>query len=132
MEEDVEHVEQTKSLMDKDVFVMRDISVYLDNVELVILLQLIKMVIVFVIMDIMEIEIFVKNVTILVEHVVDQELINVLHVLTFLMFLIVDFVLDQFVIQELFYKMEYVKNVLTFAIIVLIFFLVMNVLKVLI
>lgn len=132
MEEDVEHVEQTKSLMDKDVFVMRDISVYLDNVELVILLQLIKMVIVFVIMDIMEIEIFVKNVTILVEHVVDQELINVLHVLTFLMFLIVDFVLDQFVIQELFYKMEYVKNVLTFAIIVLISFLVMNVLKVLI
>jgi len=132
LEEDVEHVEQTKSLMDKDVFVMRDISVYLDNVELVILLQLIKMVIVFVIMDIMEIEIFVKNVTILVEHVVDQELINVLHVLTFLMFLIVDFVLDQFVIQELFYKMEYVKNVLTFAIIVLISFLVMNVLKVLI
>lgn len=132
MEEDVEHVEQTKSLMDKDVFVMRDISVYLDNVELVILLQLIKMVIVFVIMDIMEIEIFVKNVMILVEHVVDQELINVLHVLTFLMFLIVDFVLDQFVIQELFYKMEYVKNVLTFAIIVLISFLVMNVLKVLI
>lgn len=132
MEEDVEHVEQTKSLMDKDVFVMRDISVYLDNVELVILLQLIKMVIVFVIMDIMEIEIFVKNVMILVEHVVDQELINVLHVLTFLMFLIVDFVLDQFVIQELFYKMEYVKNVLTFAIIVVIYFLVMNVLKVLI
>ena len=132
MEEDVEHVEQTKSLMDKDVFVMRDISVYLDNVELVILLQLIKMVIVFVIMDIMEIEIFVKNVMILVEHVVDQELINVLHVLTFLMFLIVDFVLDQFVIQELFYKMEYVKNVLTFAIIVVVYFLVMNVLKVLI
>jgi len=132
LEEDVEHVEQTKSLMDKDVFVMRDISVYLDNVELVILLQLIKMVIVFVIMDIMEIEIFVKNVMILVEHVVDQELINVLHVLTFLMFLIVDFVLDQFVIQELFYKMEYVKNVLTFAIIVVIYFLVMNVLKVLI
>lgn len=132
MEEDVEHVEQTKFLMDKDVFVMRDISVYLDNVELVILLQLIKMVIVFVIMDIMEIEIFVKNVMILVEHVVDQELINVLHVLTFLMFLIVDFVLDQFVIQELFYKMEYVKNVLTFAIIVVISFLVMNVLKVLI
>ena len=61
MEEDVEHVEQTKSLMDKDVFVMRDISVYLDNVELVILLQLIKMVIVFVIMDIMEIEIIVKE-----------------------------------------------------------------------
>lgn len=132
MEEDVEHVEQTKFLMDKDVFVMRDISVYLDNVELVILLQLIKMVIVFVIMDIMEIEIFVKNVMILVEHVVDQELINVLHVLTFLMFLIVDFVLDQFVIQELFYKMEYVKNVLTFVIIVVISFLVMNVLKVLI
>lgn len=132
MEEDVEHVEQTKFLMDKDVFVMRDFSVYLDNVELVILLQLIKMVIVSVILDILEIEIFVKNVTILVEHVVDQELINVLHVLTFLMFLIVDFVLDQFVIQELFYKMEYAKNVLTFAIIVVISLLVMNVLKVLI
>jgi len=132
LEEDVEHVEQTKFLMDKDVFVMRDFSVYLDNVELVILLQLIKMVIVSVILDILEIEIFVKNVTILVEHVVDQELINVLHVLTFLMFLIVDFVLDQFVIQELFYKMEYAKNVLTFAIIVVISLLVMNVLKVLI
>ena len=81
MEEDVEHVEQTKFLMDKDVFVIKVITKYLEDVELVILIQVIMEVIVFVIMDILEIGIIVKNVMRLVENVQDQELINVYNVL---------------------------------------------------
>lgn len=67
--------------MDKDVFVIKVITKYLEDVELVILIQVIMEVIVFVIMDILEIGIIVKNVMKLVEDVQDQELINVYNVL---------------------------------------------------
>ena len=67
--------------MDKGVFVIRVITKYLEDVELVILIQVIMEVIVFVIMDILEIGIIVKNVMKLVEDVQDQELINVYNVL---------------------------------------------------
>jgi len=67
--------------MDKDVFVIKVITKYLEDVELVILIQVIMEVIVFVIMDILEIGIIVKNVMKLVENVQDQELINVYNVL---------------------------------------------------
>ena len=67
--------------MDKGVFVIKVITKYLEDVELVILIQVIMEVIVFVIMDILEIGIIVKNVMKLVENVQDQELINVYNVL---------------------------------------------------
>ena len=77
MEEVAEHVDKIKSSMMADVYVMKDFIKYLENVEHVILFQPIKMEIVCVIMDTMEIEIFVNRVIQLVEHVVDQEPINV-------------------------------------------------------
>lgn len=67
--------------MDKDVFVIKVITKYLEDVELVILIQVIMEVIVFVIMDILEIGIIVKNVMKPVEDVQDQEQINVYNVL---------------------------------------------------
>ena len=67
--------------MDKGVFVIKVITKYLEDVELVILIQVIMEVIVFVILDILEIGIIVKNVMRLVENVQDQELINVYNVL---------------------------------------------------
>ena len=67
--------------MVKDVFAIKVITKYLEDVELVILIQVIMEVIVFVILDILEIGIIVKNVMRLVEDVQDQELINVYNVL---------------------------------------------------
>lgn len=77
MEEAAEPVEIIKSLMMVDVSVMRDSIRYLEDVEHVILVQHMKMEIVYVITDTMETEIFVNHVTKVVEHVADQELSNV-------------------------------------------------------
>lgn len=77
MEEDVELAKKIKFLMEKDVYVIKDTTKYLEFAEHVIQTLVMMEVTVFVIMDTMEIEIIVKNVMILVEHAQVQVLVNV-------------------------------------------------------